>query len=39
MTLNLKAPAGVEILKKLAARADVLVENFRPDVKHRPGRG
>ncbi len=37
MTLNLKAPAGVEILKKLAARADVLVENFRPDVKHRLG--
>ncbi len=37
MTLNLKAPEGVEILKKLAARADVLVENFRPDVKHRLG--
>lgn len=37
MTLNLKAPAGVEILKKLAARADVLVENFRPDVTHRLG--
>jgi formyl-CoA transferase len=37
MTLNLKAPAGVEIFKKLAARADVLVENFRPDVKRRLG--
>ncbi|MBI2935323.1 MAG: CoA transferase [Chloroflexi bacterium] len=37
MTLDLKAPKGVEILKKLVARADVLVENFRPDVKHRLG--
>ena len=39
MTLNLKAPEGVAILKKLAARADVLVENYRPDVKHRLGIG
>jgi formyl-CoA transferase len=37
MTLDLKHPRGVEVLKKLAARADVLVENFRPDVKHRLG--
>src|SRR5512145_2525475 len=37
MTLDLKHPRGVEILKKLVARADVLVENFRPDVKHRLG--
>jgi formyl-CoA transferase len=37
MTLNLKAPEGVAILKKLAARADVLVENYRPDVKQRLG--
>src|SRR5215467_64557 len=37
MTLDLKAPEGVDILKKLAARSDVLVENFRPDVKHRLG--
>ncbi len=37
MTLNLKDPAGVEILKKLAEKADVVVENFRPDVKHRLG--
>src|ERR1700682_950244 len=37
MTLNLKSPEGVAILKKLAARADVLVENFRPDVEHRLG--
>jgi formyl-CoA transferase len=37
MTLDLKKPEGVEILKKLAAQADVLVENFRPDVKFRLG--
>jgi crotonobetainyl-CoA:carnitine CoA-transferase CaiB-like acyl-CoA transferase len=37
MTLDLKHPRGVEILKKLVAKADVLVENFRPDVKHRLG--
>jgi crotonobetainyl-CoA:carnitine CoA-transferase CaiB-like acyl-CoA transferase len=37
MTLDLKNPRGVEVLKKLVAKADVLVENFRPDVKHRLG--
>ncbi|HEV2674650.1 MAG TPA: CoA transferase [Aliidongia sp.] len=37
LTLNLKAPEGVAILKRLAATADVVVENFRPDVKHRLG--
>jgi crotonobetainyl-CoA:carnitine CoA-transferase CaiB-like acyl-CoA transferase len=37
LTLNLKAPEGLEILQRLAARADVLVENYRPDVKHRLG--
>src|SRR5438552_2039862 len=37
MTLDLKKPEGVEILKKLVAHADVLVENYRPDVKHRLG--
>ena len=39
MTLNLKSPEGVAILKKLVARADVLVENYRPDVKERLGIG
>jgi len=39
MTLNLKSPDGVGILKKLAAKADVLVENYRPDVKDRLGIG
>ncbi|MBI3301478.1 MAG: CoA transferase [Deltaproteobacteria bacterium] len=37
LVLNLKDPRGVEILKKLATRADVLVENYRPDVKKRLG--
>src|SRR5688572_18562856 len=37
ITLNLKSPDGVAILKKLAAQADVLVENYRPDVKDRLG--
>jgi formyl-CoA transferase len=37
MTLNLKSDRGVEVLKKLAARADVIVENYRPDVKRRLG--
>jgi formyl-CoA transferase len=37
ISLDLKKPKGVEILKKLATRADVVVENFRPDVKHRLG--
>lgn len=37
ITLNLKEPSGIEVLKKLAGGADVLLENFRPDVKHRLG--
>ena len=37
LTLNLKAPEGCAILKRLAEKADVFVENFRPDVKHRLG--
>src|SRR6266566_2374055 len=37
MTLDLKTEEGVVLLKKLAAKADVLVENFRPDVKQRLG--
>ncbi len=39
MTLNLKSPEGVAILKKLVERADVLVENYRPDVKDKLGIG
>lgn len=37
LALNLQHPKGIEILKALAARADVVVENYRPDVKHRLG--
>ncbi len=39
ITLDLKAPEGLEIMRKLVAQADVLVENFRPDVKDRLGIG
>ena len=35
LTLNLKSDAGREIFLRLAATADVVIENFRPDVKHR----
>jgi crotonobetainyl-CoA:carnitine CoA-transferase CaiB-like acyl-CoA transferase len=37
LTLDLKQERGREVLLKLVAKADVLVENFRPDVKHRLG--
>jgi crotonobetainyl-CoA:carnitine CoA-transferase CaiB-like acyl-CoA transferase len=37
LTLNLKDPRGVEVLKRLAKTADIVVENFRPDVKHKLG--
>ncbi len=37
LTLNLKAPEGLAILKRLVQDADVLIENFRPDVKFRLG--
>ena len=37
LTLNLKSPEGVAIFKKLVEHADVVVENYRPDVKHRLG--
>jgi formyl-CoA transferase len=37
ITCDLKHPRGVEVIHRLVARADVVVENFRPDVKHRLG--
>jgi crotonobetainyl-CoA:carnitine CoA-transferase CaiB-like acyl-CoA transferase len=37
MTLNLKSPDGLDIFFRLARRADVIVENYRSDVKHRLG--
>src|SRR5712691_7074168 len=37
ITLNLKSPDGVAVLKRMVKKADVVVENFRPDVKARLG--
>jgi formyl-CoA transferase len=37
LTLDLKSPAGLAVFKRLVASADVVVENFRPDVKDRLG--
>ncbi|OZI36931.1 formyl-CoA transferase [Bordetella genomosp. 10] len=37
LTLNLKKQAGVEIFRRLVETADVVVENYRPEVKHRLG--
>ncbi len=37
LTLNLKDPEGLAIFKKMADKADVIIENFRPDVKFRLG--
>ena len=39
LALNLKDPAGVEVLMRLAERSDVLVEAFRPGVVDRLGIG
>jgi formyl-CoA transferase len=37
LTLDLKSPAGLAVFRRLVAKADVVVENFRPDVKDRLG--
>jgi crotonobetainyl-CoA:carnitine CoA-transferase CaiB-like acyl-CoA transferase len=37
LTLNLKEPDGIAVLKRMVKTADVLVENYRPDVKFRLG--
>lgn len=37
LTLNLKEPEGLAIFKQLADGVDVVIENYRPDVKHRLG--
>ncbi|MGB9022575.1 MAG: CaiB/BaiF CoA-transferase family protein [Candidatus Bathyarchaeia archaeon] len=39
ITLNLKKAEGQEILRKLAAKADVFVESYRPGVAERLGVG
>lgn len=35
MTINLKSPEGHALFMRLAEKADVIIENFRKDVKHR----
>jgi formyl-CoA transferase len=37
MTLDLKSPEGLAAFRRMVAKADVVVENFRPDVKDRLG--
>jgi len=37
ITLNLKTEEGMALFRKLADTADIIVENFRPDVKQRLG--
>jgi formyl-CoA transferase len=37
ITINLKDERGVEILRRLVKTADIVVENFRPNVKHKLG--
>jgi crotonobetainyl-CoA:carnitine CoA-transferase CaiB-like acyl-CoA transferase len=39
LTIDVKKKAGIEILKRLAARSDVLLENFAPGVAERMGMG
>lgn len=39
VTVNLKHPAGREVVLKLIAEADILVENFRPGVLEKLGLG
>jgi formyl-CoA transferase len=39
LTLDLKTPAGNEVLRRLALKADVLIENFRPGTMERLGLG
>jgi CoA:oxalate CoA-transferase len=39
ITLNLKTPRGVELMKALARQADVLLENFAPGVMDKLGVG
>lgn len=39
LTLNLKSPEGVAVFHRMAKRADMVVENYRPAVKDRLGIG
>ena len=37
IAIDLKHPDGLKIFRRMVERADVVVENYRPDVKHRLG--
>ncbi len=39
VTVNLKHPQGVEVVRKLIGKADIVVENFRPGVLEKLGLG
>lgn len=39
ITLNLKSPEGKDLLRTLVAKADILVENFRPGTMEKLGLG
>lgn len=39
LTVNLKSPEGIEIVKALLADADILIENFRPGTLEKLGLG
>ncbi|RAI58717.1 CaiB/BaiF CoA transferase family protein [Roseicella frigidaeris] len=39
ITLNLKQPDGLALFRRMVEKADVVVENYRPDVKDRLGIG
>ena len=39
LTVNLKNPIGVQLIKELAAKSDAVLENFRPRVLERLGLG
>src|ERR1700689_1278668 len=37
LAIDLKSPEGLEVCRKLAARADIMIENFRPGTMNRLG--
>jgi crotonobetainyl-CoA:carnitine CoA-transferase CaiB-like acyl-CoA transferase len=39
LAIDLRSPAGLQVLRELIARADVLVENFRPGTMEKMGLG
>lgn len=39
VTANLKHPEGLELVRRLVARADIVIENFRPGVLDKLGLG